>query len=633
MTVKTKFDQVGTVDMPVALLKKLYCLSPDILGIVKDAKFVYVNPAALNILGYSRDDFIRYDFRKFVHQDDWQITAGELKKLVVEKDYQTLNFENRHICKDGSIKWIAWRGVLGEDGNIYVIGSDVTQYKYKLEQQANLEQTLALNKSLEKNQRRFDLSQQLAKVGNWDWDLLTNEIYWSDEVFRIFGVKKGKVKLSKEFFIQCVHPDDRQRIVQMMDDMFSGKIEPRYNEYFRVICPDGQLKYVHGQGQLIANEAGEFIFFHGCTQDITEQISTEKALRESESQYRILSTVSPVGIFRANLEGKCVYADENLCELTGLTPEENLGDGWVRVVHPDDQAKVFEAWQKDQAGIEPFKLEFRYLRPDGSVKWVHSEVAKEYNAQGKLQSYVGAVMDIDNRKKNEEKLRQQQNELAHISRLNLAGEMISGIAHELNQPLTSIVLYIGGCLRKLKQGAATDELVEILQQISDRANYAGEIVHRLKNFLRRGSLNMENYDIALLISEALSLVEHKLSAIDCELVVNVNDSPVFAKVDKIQIQQVILNIIGNAIEAMEEVDLSEKIIVVNLEKEAEEIAIMVCDNGPGVAQENSSKVFDSFFTTKKNGMGIGLSLCRSIIEGHRGALKICSHHKYNSCFC
>lgn len=231
------------------------------------------------------------------------------------------------------------------------------------------------------------------------------------------------------------------------------------------------------------------------------------------------------------------------------------------------------------------------------------------------------------------KIKQHQAQLAHVSRLKTVGEMASGIAHELNQPLTAMVHYIGGCVERLKQENVSPQIIEVMLRVNALAEHAGDIIHRLKNFLRKGELRKEPMDMNALIREVLKLSELELLEAKVEVILHFLDKLPKVNVDKIHIEQILLNLVQNAIDAMRSVEeKARKLTFETLVDGENVIKVLVSDTGPGISDDLVDKIFDPFFTTKESGMGIGLSISSSIIETHGGKLTVESNFGFGSRF-
>ena len=350
----------------------------------------------------------------------------------------------------------------------------------------------------------------------------------------------------------------------------------------------------------------------------------EEKLRKSEIHYQTLTSISPVGIFFTDLKLEDFYMNERCMKITGLTPEEAKKKDWIKAVHPEDRAQVLSQWKKSLRGHEAVKWECRFLHADGRVSWSLCQLTVELDDRGEVKLLVGSVTDITKLHEAEEILRQQQVELVNIGRLSAIKEIASGIAHELNQPLTSIVQYIGGCLRRLRKENVSAEIISIMEKAMKQAERTGEIIHHLKNFLRKGKLQKEWLDINKTIYDLFKLldVKHTYKNVNIQLQFAKNLPQI--KADKLHLEQVMINIIQNALEAMQaEMDKEQLLTVQTLFCDDQHlIKVIIIDSGPGILEKFKDKIFNPFFTTKSGGMGIGLSLSQSIVEAHSGSLYV-----------
>jgi PAS domain S-box-containing protein len=353
-----------------------------------------------------------------------------------------------------------------------------------------------------------------------------------------------------------------------------------------------------------------------------EQATT--ALRESEERYRSLARLSPVGMFHTDARGHCLYVNDRWCELSGLNPQEALGDGWARSVHPEDRERVVGQWNHETQEQTATQIEFRLQQPSGKIHWVVGQCVPKKENCGEVIGYVGAVTDISERRQAEEQARQHQAELAHVLRLSTMGEMASELAHELNQPLTAIANYANGCAIRLQQQGAngSGEIIQAVGQISSLSVRAGEIIRHLRNFLRKGECKQERVQLNDLVREAAGFFEteaqQKMIALRLELA---NDLPVLS-IDPIQIEQVILNLIRNGFDAMNggHSTARAELTIRTKASENSEVLVSIQDCGTGIALGSFDEIFNPFFTTKPDGMGMGLSISRSIIEAHGGQM-------------
>lgn len=349
-----------------------------------------------------------------------------------------------------------------------------------------------------------------------------------------------------------------------------------------------------------------------------------------ESQLRLLVESVPNVLWTADREGNIVFVSRGIEPLSGYSPDEMMLMGSrmrERLIHPDDLARVNEAYQALFTGDETFDVEYRIVRKGGDWVWVGDRALATFTANGARYAH-GMLTDITERKQAEEQARRHQAELAHVARLNTMGEMASMLAHELNQPLAAIVNYTQGCVRRLRMRAGdSEDLCAVMEEVRGQAERAGEIIRRLRRFVAKGEPRTAEADLNSLVREVVGLAdpEARQNGVDIRLDLAEDLAPVL--VDAIQIQQVILNLVRNGIDAMSGPGPERRILGVctALTESGEEIEIAVSDTGIGIPSEIADEIFSPFFTTKAKGMGVGLSFSRALIEAHGGRLIMTSN--------
>ena len=357
------------------------------------------------------------------------------------------------------------------------------------------------------------------------------------------------------------------------------------------------------------------------TLNVLEQ--TEKKLRESELRFHLLAQNATDVISRHAPDGAYLYASPASKSTIGYHPDDLIGKNIYKLIHYDDHAKIKKVFTRKREDTNNKPIIYRLKKKEGEFRWFESNIRLIIDEQTRMISEIQlASRDItDHVLDKKARLRGQQ--LAHVFRLSSMEEMASGIAHEISQPLAAIVNYTRGCVRHLENNNHDrDQLRTVMEKAVIQAERAGEIVQRLKNFFCKGQLVKTSCKINNVIRETVSLIKNQLNTsktkIDFELDKNI---PVIF-IDKIQIQQVILNLIQNAIEAMQENHTKEKRIHIQTKSHIENIELTIHDTGPGFSKEIMNKAFMPFFTTKAHGRGMGLAICRSIIEAHGGLFTI-----------
>ena len=350
----------------------------------------------------------------------------------------------------------------------------------------------------------------------------------------------------------------------------------------------------------------------------------EKKLRESELRFHLLAENATDIISRHTPNGHYLYVSPSCKALLGYSPEELIGSNANKFVHYDDLGKLKRAFNRRKEASNYHMLTYRIRRKDGEYRWFESNIRiirdESNHIIHEIQSASRDVTDHIMDKK--ARLRGQQ--LAHVFRLSTMEEMASGMAHEISQPLAAVVNYTQGCVRYLqKESHNPAELAEIMNKAVAQAERAGEVIHRLKNFFCKGQLVKTSCKMNSLIRETVSLIRNELNRTKTKIEFDLEKDIQLISADRFQLQQVILNLVQNAMEAMHEVDFRQRKIQIQTRTlNQKSIEITVCDSGPGFSKEMVHKVFEPFFTTKANGRGMGLAICRSIIEAHGGQFTI-----------
>lgn len=357
--------------------------------------------------------------------------------------------------------------------------------------------------------------------------------------------------------------------------------------------------------------------------DITERKRVEALLRESEARLRNAFRHAAVGIIIGSPD--CHYREVNpaYCKIVGYTPEELAVISYGQIVYPDDWPANNALFQRLIAGEVPdYVIEVRCVRKDGGIVWVRKSVTCFRGGPFEPLRFVGLIEDITDRKRAEEMARAHQREIAHLSRVASVGEMASSLAHELNQPLTAILGYAAACQNLAEASPSLSaRTLEYLRAIKREAQRAGEIVRRVRSYVRKQTPEKRIGDINRIVQDAVDLLRHDLQRWSVTLRLEFADAvpPVLA--DSVQIQQVLINLMQNAMEAMGSANAGERSLTVQTLAVETGVCVRVMDSGLAVAPELMGRIFESFFTTKPHGLGLGLSICRSIIEHHGGRIE------------
>ena len=359
--------------------------------------------------------------------------------------------------------------------------------------------------------------------------------------------------------------------------------------------------------------------------EIAERKRVEMAIRKGEKRYALATSAGRVGIWDLDLKTNEIHLDPSLKAMLGYADHEieNRLEDWQRHVHPDDREQVAEKVEAHLRGLTAeYELLHRMLHRDGSIRWFSARGTVLRDAEGRPCRLVGTDTDVTEWRLAEEQARQRQAELAHVARLSTFGEMTTTLAHELNQPLGAIANYSQACLRTLRaKNEPTEALVVALEQITAQARRAGEIVRRLRMFVRKSDGVRRPTDINALVTETVRFIETEARERGVQLRLELVKGPPAVRVDAVQIQQVLLNLLSNAIEAMNGVARNDRTLTIGTERAGKSsLRLRVRDTGSGLDEMARQRVFESFYTTKTHGVGMGLSISRSIVEAHGGRI-------------
>jgi PAS domain S-box-containing protein len=344
--------------------------------------------------------------------------------------------------------------------------------------------------------------------------------------------------------------------------------------------------------------------------------------RQSEDRLRLVIDTLPAMVWSKSPDGSADFLNQRFREFTGLSVEDGLGWGWMKnAVHPEDRAE--EEWRTAFAAGQPFEKEARLRRADGTYRWFLLRAVPQRDEQGRVVKWYGTTTDIDDRKRAEDELRQAQEDLARVTRVVAMGELASAIAHEVNQPLTAIVTNGNFCLRRL-DGATwkPDELRAAIEEIVNDGTRASAVISRIRGLLMKESPNRTEVDINQIIQDVNILLRNEFTRNRVSLRIELESDLPRVPGDPVQLQQVLINLIMNAIEATSSSTNGTPRILIRSARNRDGVLVQVQDSGPGIEPALVSRIFEPFFTTKPKGIGMGLSISYSIIESHGGQLSL-----------
>ncbi len=368
--------------------------------------------------------------------------------------------------------------------------------------------------------------------------------------------------------------------------------------------------------------AGDWIF-SAFIRDITESKRAQEKLRESEFNLRQMTETIPEMLWSATPDGAIDYCNTRMLDYTGFSAREVMGSGWTKLIHPDDAESAARTWISCVTSGEAYRVEVRTIHAlDRTYRWCVMNARPLLDQDGRILKWHGTVVDMHDWKHAQEALRNTQAELANMARVMTVGQLTASIAHEVNQPLSGIITNAGTCLRMLDANPPNiDGARETARRTIRDGNRASEVITRLRALFTRRQATTEPVDLNEAAREVIALLLSKLQKDNVSLRSELADDLPLVTGDRVQLQQVIMNLLQNASDAMNNVrDRSRQLLIQTQHHDADHVSLTVRDSGIGLDPQTVNRLFDPFYTSKNNGMGIGLSVSRSIIESHGGRI-------------
>lgn len=416
----------------------------------------------------------------------------------------------------------------------------------------------------------------------------------------------------------AIHPDDLNSLLGYWQSLIAsgepGETEARLRRF------DAEYRWFLFRGCPFRDASGQVVKWYGTNTDIEDRKRAEESLGQRERDLTMIIETMPGLVWCAAANGELNYVNRRILDYIGTNLEALAQAGWLNFLHPDDVQPTIRAWTHAVETGESHDVQYRLRGFDGTYRWFHVLGQPACDADGHRTRWYGLLINIDDRKNMEEALRNTQARLSRAAQTATVGELSASIAHEINQPLAAVVANGHACLRWLStQPPNLAKAHEAAERIVRDGKDAGEIIRRIRALFRRASLEKTALDVNEIIAEVLRLTRSELVrrgvAVETELE---QDLPC-VEGDRVQLQQLLLNLLVNGMEAMEGVANQPKKIFIRSKPQAGEgVLVEVRDCGPGLTEPD--KAFEAFYTTKESGLGMGLAICRSIVEAHQGRL-------------
>jgi PAS domain S-box-containing protein len=598
-------DRTAALDSEHALRKTIEeSIISGIAAFDLEGRQTYVNPAFCKMVGWNEDELIGTK-PPFVYWPSEEMkNIKEAFQATLEGNIPPSGYELRLQRKDGERfnALILVSPLRDNKGNIagWVASvGDITARK-KVEE------------SLRKSEAGLSEAQRVAHLGNWDWNIETNELLWSDEIYRIFGLAPQEFGATYEAFLDSVHPHDREFVKKAVNEALYGM---PYNIEHRIVLPDDSIRTVHERGEVTFGESGEPVRMFGTVQDISERKEAEKALRDSQAKYSAIVDGFDGYIY--------IYSED--CDI------EFMNELFIKRIGYDAVGQKCSQVLENMGDICPWCKQHLALGDETVRVEMHNQADKRWyyiintpiNNPDKSKSRMVIIQDITEKKETEIRLIMSE-------RLSALGQMASGIAHEINNPLATISACADGLLNRMKKGKSDPEVFEnYLKIINEEVLRCKNITTSMLSLVRKTTYDKKDIDINEVLDKTLELIGFQGRLKKVELVTSYQGTPVIYGSEG-ELKQVFLSIIMNALDAMED----KGTLTLETGMKDREALITIKDTGYGISSEDISRIFDPFYTTKidKGGIGLGLSIANKIIVENYGKIDVFSEQGNGTTF-
>jgi len=570
-----------------------------------------LNQRMLDYTGMRFEDFQRSGWQAFVHPDD----LPETTKVISHSMESGISYQFVHRLRraDGEFRWHHTRSepLRDRQGRIvqwYGVSVDIDEGK-KAED------------LLRRSEARLAEAQRLSHTGSAAFNG-TTIFYWSDETYRIFGFDPRNGVPSPEAAFQRAHPDDREWLRKEVRQGLRKKRD--YKVEYRIVLPSGNTKHIKVISHPKFSGGGELVEVVSTILDVTERKRAEEALLESEGKFRDYAESASDWFWEIGPDYKFTLLTENAF---GSDAAGRIGTTcWDRALDLETEP---EKWRLVQATLDarkPFR-DFVYCsaRRNGSSMYVKASGKPVFSADGEFRGYRGTGTDVTAlmlAQEEHERLRRLESDLAHMNRLTMMGELTASLAHEITQPIAAARNNARAAMHFLDRNPPDlGEIREALASIVDDADRAGDIIDRIRDHIKKAPPRKSRFDLNKAIDEVIALARNAIATNGVLVRTRLTEALFPVEGDRIQLQQVVLNLILNAVEAMSTVATGARKLLISTEKTPTGgVLVSVRDSGPGIDPDHLDRVFQAFYTTKSSGVGMGLSICRSIIDAHGGRL-------------
>jgi PAS domain S-box-containing protein len=472
---------------------------------------------------------------------------------------------------------------------------------------------------LQAEQELLDLAQKSARAMAFDWYIQQEVNVWSPEQEALYGLPPGSFDGTYQSWKKLIYAPDWHTVVDAIKHAHeTGNVSAE----FRVMWPDGSLHWLSTNGRMFFDDAGEPLRMVGFTSDVTRRKTIEEDLRRSAAFLAQAQQVSRTGSFSWRVATNEITWSEELYRIYQFDPGTTITLDLIRTrVHPEDLTLYEKMVEQARNGADDFEWQYRLLMPDRSIKYMLAVARATRDQAGQLE-YIAAVRDVTAHRLADEALDKARSELAHVARIMTLGALTASIAHEVNQPLSGIITNASTCMRMLDaEPPNVDGARETTKRTIRDGRRAADVITRLRALFTHKDTATELVDLNQATEEVIALSRTELERNGVITRTELSEGLPLVTGDRVQLQQVILNLLRNGSDAMSAVDDRPRELLFRTELEqGARVCVSVRDAGVGFELQSLERLFQTFYSTKDDGMGIGLAVSRSIIENHHGRL-------------
>lgn len=549
---------------------------------------------------------------------DYEFIASRWKAaLQAEHEYEV---DHQVLCADNTYRWIktSAKPVRGRDGNIlYWLGVIV-----------DIDRPVRAAEQAQLNEKRLQTLLDAIPAPIWSTDERGNPLYLNRTHISQTGLSLDDFRSRGEdplaYLASRTHPDDLEAVQTSVRRSYA--LGEPVNVRYRRRLVDGSYRWFNNRAEPLRSDAGEIIRWYGVIFDIDDEVNAQRELEKGKLELQRVVDTLPAMIWTADTGGQPMYFNERLKAWSGATVSQFADGGDTPfsmsshfLIHQDDQEQAISSIQASFASGETWKHRFRLRRADGSFRWVEGRMVPLRDLDGTILHWYGLSLDVEEEVAAKAALQVSQDELSRIGQIASLAEVSAAIAHEISQPLAAIMTSASACRNWLENDPPNLSRAQAsAERVMSNANIATQIITRIRSLFKSSPAQASRQSLNSLAADALDHISEIASIHEAKIIRSLSPRLAEVAVDPIEIQQVILNLLRNALDALEDTDKGDRRIVLRTSQNDRHVALTIEDNGRGIC--NAENIFEPFVTTKPNGMGIGLSVSRTIIAKHAGRL-------------